>query len=108
MHALDTELRTAVCIDLDTARACAASALELHGGRLDVLAGAQVLAGVDTSTHEVIPRRAAARPPAAPDEAGFPWLAIAAPTAALLLLAVFSGRRLGRKRAPTVPGTIDG
>jgi hypothetical protein len=77
-------------------------------GRLDVLAGTQVLASVDTSTHEVIPRRAAARPPAAADEAGLPWLVIAAPTAALLLLAVFGRRRIGRKRALTVPGTIDG
>ena len=30
--------------------------------RLDVLAGTEVLAGVDTSTHKLIPRRAAARP----------------------------------------------
>ena len=107
VHALDTERRTAVCIDLDL-KNLGGAALEIHGGRLDVVGDAGLLARIDTSTHEVIPRRAAARPPAASDEAGFPWLLLAAPTAVVLLLAVFGRRRVGRKRALMAPGTIDG
>lgn len=97
IHALDTERREAVCIDMDmlAGRSNGIADLKLRpsDSRLDVLAGTQVLASVDTSTHEVIPRRAAARPPAASDEAGFPWLVIAGPTAALMLLAAVGRRR---------------
>jgi hypothetical protein len=105
IHALDTERRQAVCIDMDmlAGRSNGIADLKLRpsDGRLDVLAGAQVLASVDTSTHDVIPRRRAPRSPADPEEAGFPWLAIAAPTAALLLLAAVGRRRLvSRTAAP--------
>jgi hypothetical protein len=104
IHALDTERREAVCIDMDmlAGRSNGIADLKLRpsDGRLDVVAGTEVLASVDTSTHELIPRRAAARPAgAAEDEAGFPWLIVAAPTAALLLLAPF-GRRLARAARP--------
>ena len=109
MHALDTERRTAVCIDLDL-RNLRGAALEIHGGRLDVVGDSGLLARIDTATHRVIaaPGKRAARAKAEAASAGTPWLPIAAPTAALLLLALFGRRRIGRKRALTVPGTIDG
>ena len=98
IHALDTVRRSAVCIDMDMLAGRRDGIAELRlrpgGGRLDVLDGAVVLASVDTSTHEVIPRRTPARRPAAPEDASFPWLPIAAPTAALLLLAAVGRRRL--------------
>ena len=98
IHALDTERREAVCIDMDmlAGRSNGIGDLELRpsDGRLDVLAGTQVLASVDITTHELIPRRAAARRPAPSDEAGFPWLVIAGPTAALMLLATVGRRRV--------------
>jgi hypothetical protein len=103
IHALDTERREAVCIDMDmlAGRSTGIGDLKLRptDGRLDVLAGAEVLASVDTSTHELIPRRAAARPPAPSEEAGFPWLIIALPTAAVLLLTALVRRRLALARA---------
>jgi hypothetical protein len=103
IHALDTERREAVCIDMDMlagrSNGIADLMLRPSDGRLDVLAGAQVMASVDTSTHELIRRRAAARPPAATEEADFPWLLIAAPTAALLLLAAVGRRRLVTRTA---------
>lgn len=91
VHALDTELRTAVCIDLDL-RNLRGAALELHGGRLDVVGDSGLLARIDTATHRVTatpgkpPARAKAKAKAKAS-AGTPWLPIAAPTAALLLLA---------------------
>jgi hypothetical protein len=93
VHALDTERRTAVCIDLDHVRSI--GGLDLRGDRLDVLsAGGSVIATIDTATHRVIarskPRQASA---AASSSAGTPWLLIAAPTAALLLLGAAMGRR---------------
>lgn len=97
VHALDTERRTAVCIDLDIH---GGAALNMRGDRLDVLRGEQVLASIDTSTHRVIPRRKPPRTAAAADAAtGTPWLLIAVPTAALLLLAAVGRRRLGLTRA---------
>ena len=89
VHALDTEQRTAVCIDLDL-RNLRGAALELHGGRLDVVGDSGLLARIDTATHRVTatpgqhPARAKAEEKAS---TGTPWLPIAAPTAALLLLA---------------------
>ena len=103
IHALDTVRRSAVCIDMDmlAGRRDGISELKLRpgGGRLDVLDGAKVLASVDTSTHEVIPRSAPARRPAAPEEARFPWLPIAAPTAALLVLVLAAAVARRRRRA---------
>jgi len=92
VHALDTERRTAVCIDLDHVHSL--SALELHGGRLNVLgARGAVVASIDTSTHRVIPRPEKRTPTTAEAGAGIPWLAIGGPTAALLLLAAAGRRR---------------
>ena len=87
VHALDTERRTAVCIDLDL-RNLRGAALEIHGGRLDVVGDSGLLARIDTATHRVIaaPGKRPARAKAEAS-AGTPWLPIAAPTAALLLLA---------------------
>jgi hypothetical protein len=96
VHALDTERRTAVCIDLDIH---GGQALAMRGDRLDVLGGEQILASIDTSTHRVIPapsKRPAHRRSATEEAAGFPWLLIAGPTAALMLLAA-----LGRRRSAT-------
>jgi hypothetical protein len=92
VHALDTERRTAVCIDLDDVHSL--SGLELHGDRLDVLGGSGgVVASIDTSTHEVIPRPAKRTPATEETAAGIPWLLIAGPTAALMLLAAVGRRR---------------
>jgi hypothetical protein len=98
VHALDTERRTAVCIDLDDVRSI--GGLELRGDRLDVLsAGLSVIATIDTATHRVIARRKPRRASAAADTAaGIPWLAIAGPTAALMLLAAVGRRRLAATR----------
>jgi len=98
VHALDTARRTAVCIDLDDVRSL--GALELHGDRLDVLgAGGNVVASIDTATHRVIARRKPSQASAADKAAtGIPWLAIAGPTAALMLLAAVGRRRLAATR----------
>jgi len=100
VHALDTARRTAVCIDLDIH---GGDTLAMRGDRLDVLGGDQVLASIDTSTHRVF-RRPAERPAqrrrAAEETAGFPWLLIVGPTAALTLLAA-----LGRRRSATRSAT---
>jgi hypothetical protein len=100
VHALDTEHRTAVCIDLDDVRSLRGAGLELNGDRLTVSSAVMDFAVIDTTTHSVLPqrkpRRAAAAPPE--DTADTPWLLIAAPTAALLLLAV-GRRRLNLRRA---------
>jgi hypothetical protein len=87
VHALDTERRTAVCIDLDL-RNLRGAALEIHGGRLHVVGDSGLLARIDTATHRVIaaPGRRPERKKTDPSP-GTPWLPIAAPTAALLLLA---------------------
>ena len=96
VHALDSERRTAVCIDLhDLRRNMWGAILQPHGPRLDVVgrAGA-VLATIDTRTHRVI------EPPAAPDgDAGSAWLPIVVPTGALLLLGVLGRRRLVARAA---------
>jgi hypothetical protein len=106
IHALDTVDRRAVCIDMDmlAGRPSGLADLKLRPseGRLEVLAGARILAAIDTSTHEVIPPRPKARKRAASkDEAGFPWLPIAAPTAVLILLAAVGARRLTATRTAT-------
>jgi hypothetical protein len=87
VHALDTERRTAVCIDLDDLREVWGTTLELRGSRLELVgSGGRVRAAIDTRTHRLIL-------PAAEHRGGTSWLPIAAPTAVLLLLAV-SLRRL--------------
>jgi hypothetical protein len=93
VHALDTEGRTAVCIDLHL-RNLRGAALDLHRGRLDVVGDSGLLARIDTATHRVI-AAPGKRPARAKTEAaaGTPWLVIAAPTAALLLLVAISRRR---------------
>jgi hypothetical protein len=103
VHALDTARRTAVCIDLDDLPRAWGSSLELHGPRLDVVGPAgRIRATINTRTHRLV------EPPAPrTEDAGTSWLLLAAPTAALLLLAAFGRRRVGRKRALIVPGTID-
>ena len=99
VHALDTARRTAVCIDLDIH---GGDALAIRGDRLDVLGSDQVLASIDTSTHRVIAppaARPAQRKGVTEEAAGFPWLLIAGPTAALMLLAALARRRLAARNA---------
>jgi hypothetical protein len=94
VHALDTERRTAVCIDLDDLEQAWNASLDLRGTRLEVVGRTgRVRAAIDTRTHRLI------SPPASPAEpdSGTSWLPIAAPTAALLLLAVSLRRRTHRR-----------
>jgi hypothetical protein len=99
VHALDTERRTAVCIDLEEVRSLAGVGLQLSGDRLTVASAARPLAVIDTTTHHLIPAPEPEKPRAstANDESGTSWLPIAAPTAAFLLLAAVGRRR----RSPT-------
>jgi hypothetical protein len=92
VHALDTQSRTAVCIDLDVP----GTALALRGNRLDVVRRKRVVASIDTSTHKLLRERPAA---VAEDDAGTSWLPIAVPTAALLLLAAVGRRRFVTRTA---------
>jgi hypothetical protein len=95
VHALDTERRTAVCIDLDL-RNLRGAVLEMNGAWLDVVGDSGLLARIDTATQRVIaaPEKRAARAKSeAEASARTPWLLIAAPTAALLLLGTISRRR---------------
>jgi hypothetical protein len=93
VHALDTERRTAVCIDLDDLNQVWNAHLELRGARLDLVRAGKLLARIDTHTHRLIERRAPRE-----SDAGTSWLPIAAPTAALLLLAAVGRRRLAATR----------
>jgi hypothetical protein len=90
VHALDTERRTAVCIDLDDLRRSMWGAtLQLRGPTLDVVGrSGRVLAGIDTHTHRVVDQ-----PASRSEDAGTSWLPTAAPTALLLLLLAAAGRR---------------
>jgi hypothetical protein len=91
VHALDTERRTAVCIDLDDLRQVWGATLALRGWTLEVMGRrGRVLARIDRRTHRLV------KPPAPADDAGTSWLPLAAPTAALLLLAAVTRRRLGQ------------
>jgi hypothetical protein len=87
VHALDTEGRTAVCIDLDVR----AATLAMQGRRLDVMRHGRVVASINTVTHRLVRDQPAA---VAEDDAGTSWLPIAGPTTALLLLAAVGRRRL--------------
>jgi hypothetical protein len=92
VHALDTARRTAVCIDLDDLPRAWGSSLEFRGPRLDVVGPAgRIRATINTRTHRLV--GAPADPAEESEDAGTSWLSIAAPTAALLLLAAV-GRRL--------------
>jgi hypothetical protein len=107
VHALDTERRAAVCIDLDHFQNLSGAHLALSGTRLTVSNDGGTLAVIDTTTQRVISRRERTRAAAAvaKDTAGTPWLLVAAPTAALLLLAALGRRRLARYRSGVVePG----
>ena len=97
VHALDTERRTAVCIDLDGfRRGTWGMTLELRGPTLSVVGRAgKVLARIDTRTHRLIEPRTASRT----DDAGTSWLPIAAPTAALLVLLAATRRRVRTRAA---------
>jgi hypothetical protein len=95
VHALDTERRTAVCIDLDhLRRGMWGATLRLRGPRLDVVGRAgRLLAAIDTRAHRLI-RRPAPRT----EDANSPWPAMAASTAALvLLLGAFARRERAAK-----------
>jgi hypothetical protein len=95
VHALDTERRTAVCIDLDELEQVWNMRLDLRGTRLEVVGRTgRVRAAIDTRTHRLISPLASQAEP----DAGTSWLPIAAPTAALLLLAM-ALRRLARRRS---------
>jgi hypothetical protein len=108
VHALDTERRTALCIDLDVKNLRGAG-LEIHGGRLDVVGDSGLLARIDTATHRVIaapPKRPARAKREARASAGTPWLPIAVPSAALILLAGAGWQRARtRSRSRGVVGT---
>jgi hypothetical protein len=98
VHALDTERRTAVCIDLDDLPRAWGSSLELHGPRLDVVGPAGTIrATINTRTHELV--EAPAAPAEDSEDAGTSWLPIVVPTAALLLLAAVGRRRFVTRTA---------
>jgi hypothetical protein len=103
VHALDTERRTAVCIDLHGVRSLMGVGLALSGNRLTVSNRTRRLAVIDTTTQSLIagPERKRPTAAAAKDDAGTSWLPIAAPTVALLLLAALGRRRLLATRAAT-------
>jgi hypothetical protein len=90
VHALDTERRTAVCIDLDDLRRSMWGAtLQLRAPTLDVVGrSGRVLASIDTRTHRVVERGAKGE-----GDAGVSWLPIASPTAGLLVLLGLGRRR---------------
>jgi hypothetical protein len=97
VHALDTERRTAVCIDLEELEQVWNGRLDLRGTRLEVVGRTgRVRAAIDTRTHRLMSVPASQ----AEADAGTSWLPIAAPTAALLLLAAATGRRRRAARAP--------
>jgi hypothetical protein len=106
VHALDTTGRTAACIDLDDVPKAWGATLELRGPRdpggprLDVVGkGERVLASIDTRTNRLIEPPAPRAEDAGSEDAGTSWLPLAAPTAALLVLAAITRRRLTLKRA---------
>jgi len=115
VHALDTEGRTAVCIDIEGGvKSVWTATLSRRGPRLDVVADSgQTLAEIDTRTHEVVWERppnepattkAKAKPEPRPD-ASTSWLPIAAPIAVLLLLAAATRRLARSKRRASEPMT---
>jgi hypothetical protein len=119
VHALDSEGRTAVCIDIEGGvKSVWDATLQPRGPRLYVVARTgQTLAEIDTRTHEVVwerpptpPAKAKAKPradraPAPPPDASTSWLPIAGPIAALLLLAAATRRLARSKRRASEPMT---
>ena len=92
VHALDTERRTAVCIDLeDRSGGMWGATLQLHGPTLDVVRRGTVLARIDTRTHRLLGRPAA--PAGESDDAGTSWLPILAPTTVLAVMLALARRR---------------
>jgi hypothetical protein len=92
VHALDTERRTAVCIDLDgLGGSMWGATLQLHGSALDVVRRATVLARIDTRSHRVLGRPAARAGES--EDAGTSWLPMLAPTAVLAVMAALARRR---------------
>jgi hypothetical protein len=94
VHALDTSGITAVCIDLDDLPRAWGTTLALNGPHLDVVGrSGRVRARIDRRTHRLV------KPvPPRTEDTGTSWLPLAAPTAALLLLAAFTRRRLGQSK----------
>jgi hypothetical protein len=90
VHALDTERRTAVCIDLEELRRSMwGVTLQLHGPTLDVVDRlGTALARIDTRTHRVV-----RRPAAEVGDAGTSWLPMLAPTAVLAVMVALARRR---------------
>ena len=113
VHALDTVGRTAVCIDIEGGvKSVWDATLSPRGPRLDVLdQSGRPLAEIDTRTHEVVWERPPAEPakaeqaPKPEPEASTSWLPIAAPIAALLLLAAATRRLARSKRQASEPMT---
>jgi hypothetical protein len=91
VHALDTERRTAVCIDLDHLKAVWNATLELRGERLELVRrSGRVVATIDLRTHRLV------RPDSpAQSGGGASWLPLALWGAAVALLVA-----LGRRRRP--------
>jgi hypothetical protein len=103
VHALDTQNRTAVCIDLDDLGEVWNATLSLRGPWLDVRdRRARLLASIDTRTHGLA---GAAAPRHASDDATTSWLPLVLPAAALLLLAAALRRRRVLKRERLEPIT---
>jgi hypothetical protein len=106
IHALDTEGRTAVCIDLPnlTPDEIGAAKLALDGGALTVERDGTPLASVDLKTFKVTePAKAAPKPTATPraattSDAGPPILLWAVPFLAFAALALAGGRRRRARR----------
>jgi hypothetical protein len=109
IHALDTEGRTAVCIDVPSIpdSNLGSVKLALSGDRLTVESGGTPLALVDLKSFKVTKPAAAAataapRPPAKPAQSGDggpPWLLWTLPLAAFAVLAVLARRRTARHAA---------
>ncbi len=108
VHALDTQGRTAVCIDLDDVGKAWGATLEFRGPRLEVVGdAAKVLATIDTRTHRLVEPRATQAANSSDDDAGASWLPLALPIGALLLLAGAIGRRRALKRARSEPIAVE-
>jgi hypothetical protein len=110
IHALDTTRRTAVCIDLLDVSQVWNATLMLRGERLEVSRLGRPIASIDLRTHRVIAASSrAAEPrgvqPRPGEDAGTSWLPLAAPTAALLLLAAGLRRRRSLKKPESAPIT---